>query len=64
MTLCCDTVDVGGERYWHHLSPALAFGSVELKAQQSGSDHAEPVDVHHLVCILTLVAKNTGRLSR
>ncbi len=43
-----------------YLSPALALRCVELQAQQSSSDHAEPVDVHHILRILTLVAKNTA----
>lgn len=43
-----------------YLSPALALRCVELQAQQSGSDHAEPVDVHHILGILTIMAKNTG----
>lgn len=43
-----------------YLSPALALSCVELQAQQSSSDHAEPVDVHHVLCILALVAKNAG----
>lgn len=45
----------------HYLSPALALRCVELQAQQSRSHHAEPVYVHHIICILTLMAKNTGR---
>lgn len=43
-----------------YLSPALALRCVELQAQQSGSDHAEPVDVHHILSILAIMAKNTG----
>lgn len=43
-----------------YLSPALALRCVELQAQQSGSDHAEPVDVHHILSILAIMSKNTG----
>lgn len=43
-----------------YLSPALALRCVELQAQQSGSDHAEPVDVHHILGILAIMSKNTG----
>lgn len=43
-----------------YLSPALALRCVELQAQQSGSDHAEPVHVDHVVCVLALVAENTA----
>lgn len=43
-----------------HLSPALALRCVELQAQQAGSDHAEPVDVHHILGILAFMAKNTA----
>lgn len=42
-----------------YLSPVLALRCVELQAQQSCSDHAQPVDIHHILCILTLEAKNT-----
>ena len=44
----------------HYLSPSLALRCVELQAQQSSSDHAEPVDVNHILCILALMAKNTA----
>lgn len=43
-----------------YLSPALALRCVELQAQQSSSDHAEPVHVDHVVRVLALVAENTA----
>lgn len=60
-TSCCKTVYDGGQQCQRHLSPALALRRVELQTQQSSSDHAEPVDVDHVICILVLVAKNTRR---
>lgn len=43
-----------------YLSPALALRCVELQTQESSSDHAEPVDVHHVLGILSIMAKDTG----
>ena len=42
-----------------YLSPAAALRGVELQAQQASAHHVQPVDVHHVLSILVLVAEDT-----
>ena len=42
-----------------YLSPAAALRGVELQAQQAGAHHVQPVDVHHILGVLALVAEDT-----